>query len=96
VPEKFHRWIKVFRKKQSERMLTRKVWDHAIKRGVHTTKRKGIPTVERRERGGKRICERTVAKGIYLAVKVTTNGTGILCEEERWEEMNGAGLQISE
>jgi len=30
VPEKFHRWIKVFGKKQSERMLTRKVWDHAI------------------------------------------------------------------
>jgi len=30
VPEKFHRWIKVFRKKQLERMPTRKVWDHAI------------------------------------------------------------------
>jgi len=30
VPEKYHQWIKVFRKKQSERMLTRKVWDHAI------------------------------------------------------------------
>jgi len=30
VPEKFHKWIKVFGKKQLERMLTRKVWDHAI------------------------------------------------------------------
>ena len=30
VPEKFHQWIKVFGKKPSERMLTRKVWDHAI------------------------------------------------------------------
>jgi len=30
VPEKFHKWIKVFEKKQSERMPTRKVWDHAI------------------------------------------------------------------
>jgi len=30
VPEKFHRWIKVFGKKQSERMPTRKIWDHAI------------------------------------------------------------------
>ena len=30
VPEKFYPWIKVFGKKQSERMLTRKVWDHAI------------------------------------------------------------------
>jgi len=64
--------------------------------GVCTMKRKGIPTVERRERGGKRICERTVVKGIYPAVKVTTNGAGILCGEERWEETDGAGLQISE
>jgi len=30
VPEKFHFWIKVFGKKQSERMLTRKVWDYVI------------------------------------------------------------------
>jgi len=30
VPEKFHRWIKVFGKKQSERMPMRKLWDHAI------------------------------------------------------------------
>ena len=30
VPKKFHKWIKVFGKKQSERMPTRKLWDHAI------------------------------------------------------------------
>jgi len=30
VPEKFHKWIKVFGKKQSERMPMRKLWDHAI------------------------------------------------------------------
>ena len=30
VPERFHKWIKVFGKKQSERMPTRKLWDHAI------------------------------------------------------------------
>ena len=30
VPEKFHEWIKGFGKKQSERMPTRKLWDHAI------------------------------------------------------------------
>ena len=30
VLEKFHQWIKVFGKKQSERMPTRKVWDHMI------------------------------------------------------------------
>ena len=30
VLEKFHKWIKVFGKKQSERMPTRKIWDHVI------------------------------------------------------------------
>ena len=30
VPEKFHKWIKVFGKKQSERILTRKLWDHIM------------------------------------------------------------------
>ena len=30
MPEKFHEWIKVFGKKQSERMPTRKLWDYAI------------------------------------------------------------------
>jgi len=30
VPEKFHKWKKVFGKKQSERMPMRKVWDHVI------------------------------------------------------------------
>ena len=31
VPKQFHKWIKVFGKKASERMLTRKTWDHVIK-----------------------------------------------------------------
>ena len=30
VLENFHRWIKVFGKKQLERMPMRKVWDHMI------------------------------------------------------------------
>ena len=63
---------------------------------VCTTKRKGIPTIERGERGGKGICERTIEKRIYLAVEVTTNSTGILCGEERWEETDGARLQVSQ
>jgi len=30
VSEKFHEWIKVFGKKQSEQMPTRKIWDYTI------------------------------------------------------------------
>jgi len=51
VPEKFHEWIKVFGKKQSERMLTRKAWDHAIdvKEGFILKKGKVYP-LSREER----------------------------------------------
>jgi len=30
VPKRFHKWLKVFRKVESERMLVRKAWDHVI------------------------------------------------------------------
>ena len=51
VPKKFHKWIKVFGKKQSERMLTRKVWDHVIdvKKGFVPRKGKVYP-LSREER----------------------------------------------
>jgi len=51
VPEEFHRWIKVFGKKQSERMLIRKIWDHAIdlKEGFIPRKGKVYP-LSREER----------------------------------------------
>ena len=51
VPENFHRWIKVFGKKQSERMPTRKLWDHAIevKKGFVPRKGKVYP-LSREER----------------------------------------------
>ena len=52
VPEKFHKWIKVFGKKQSERMPTRKVWDHTIdiKKGFILRKGKVYPLLrEKRE-----------------------------------------------
>ena len=30
VPRWFYRWLKVFRKQESERMPVQKPWDHAI------------------------------------------------------------------
>jgi len=41
VPEKFHKWIKVFGKKQLERIPIRKVWDHAIEVKEEFVLRKG-------------------------------------------------------
>jgi len=51
VPEKYHQWIKVFGKKQLERMPTRKVWDHVIevKEGFVLRKGKMYP-LSREER----------------------------------------------
>ena len=51
VLEKFHRWIKMFGKKQLERIPTRKVWDHAIdvKEGFMPRKGKVYP-LSREER----------------------------------------------
>ena len=51
VLEKFHEWIKVFGKKQSERMPMRKLWDHAIevKEGFVPKKGKVYP-LSREER----------------------------------------------
>ena len=58
-------------------------------------KRKGIPTVKRGKRGGKRICEGAVEERIHPAIEVTPNGAGIFCRKERWEEKNSARLQVS-
>ena len=91
VLEKFHRWIKVFGKKQSERMPTRKLWDHAI----DVKEGEGVLIVKGRKGRDERICEGTVAEGLHLAVEITANGTGVLCREEGWEEEDGARLQIS-
>ena len=52
VPEKFHKWIKVFSKKQLERMSTRKIWDHTIdmRKGFMLRKEKMYP-LSRKKRG---------------------------------------------
>jgi len=51
VPEKFHEWIKVFGKKQSERMPTRKLWDHVIEVKEGFVPRKGkVYPLSREER----------------------------------------------
>ena len=51
LDQKYHQWIKVFRKKQSERMLMRKMWDHVIdvKKGFVPRKRK-VYLLSREER----------------------------------------------
>ena len=51
VPKRFHRWLKVFGKVESERMPVRKVWDHTIdvKKDFKPSKAKVYP-LSRNER----------------------------------------------
>ena len=37
-----------------------------------------------------------VKEGVYYAIKITTNVTGVLCAKERWEEKDGTELSVSE
>ena len=51
VPEKFYKWIKVFGKKQSERMPMRKLWNYVIDVKKEFVLRKGkVYLLSREER----------------------------------------------
>ena len=51
VLERFHKWIKVFEKKQLERMPIRKLWDHTIDVKEGFIPRKGkVYSLSREER----------------------------------------------
>jgi len=83
VLEQFHRWIKVFRKKASKRMLMRKMWDYVIDLKKGFMLRKGIfYFLFQEERRGKEVYSRADEEGIYLTVKVTTDSTSILYGKE--------------
>jgi len=56
VPRHFHKWIQVFRKKQSERIPMRKLWDYAIEMKEGFVPRKGkVYPLSRKER--EEVCE---------------------------------------
>jgi len=51
VPQKFHKWLKVFEKAESERIPVRKPWDHAINlRKDFVSKKRRIYLMSRKEK----------------------------------------------
>ena len=64
-------------------------------RGVCTKEGEGISFVKRRKGGGEGICKGTAKEWIHLAIKITTNGAGVLCRKEGWKEEDDAGLSLS-
>ena len=66
------------------------------KEEIYTKEEKSIPIVKRGKRRDEGVHLGTAKEGIYLAIKVTSNGTSALCRKERWKEENGVGLQVSQ
>ena len=62
------------------------------KEGICAKKGEGVFIVKRRKGRGERVYLKTTEKGVYPTIKVTTDGTGILCGEEGWKEKDGPGL----
>ena len=50
--------------------------------GIYTKKMKSLSIIKRRKGRGKRIHQGAVEKRIHSAIKITTNGTSVLCREE--------------
>jgi len=66
VPKKILKWKKVFRKVESERIPTRKIWDHVIDLKEMFKPRKGrIYPLSKNERGGSELCGRSVEERVY-------------------------------
>jgi len=65
VPEKFHEWIKMFGKKQSERMPIRKLWDHVIdmKEGFMPRKGKVYPLLREEKEEVREFIKEQLRKG---------------------------------
>ena len=98
VSRRFYEYLKVFEKKKSERMLTRKIWDYAIdiREGFVPKKGEDISIVKNRKRGSTGVCEGSVEKGVYQAIEITTDIASVLCAKEGWKEENGIRLLIFE
>jgi len=52
------------------------------KKGVCTEEGESVFIVKGRKRGSKGVCLRTVKEEVYLAIQVTTDGTGIFCRKK--------------
>ena len=59
-------------------------------------KTRSIHCQEQRERGGTRICERSVEEGVHQTIEITTDVTGVLCAKEKWEKEDSTGLLVFE
>ena len=96
VSRRFHKYLKVFKKKKSERMSTRKTWDHAIdlSKGFVLKKRK-IYLLSRMEREEVQEFMKNQSKKKYIRL-LKLSQISLVFFMPRWEEEDGAELSILE
>ncbi len=62
------------------------------KRRICAKEGESISAVKRRKRRGKGVYSEAIEDGVHPAIKIITNGAGVLCRKERWEEKDGVRL----
>ena len=96
VPQKFHKWLKVFEKAKSKRILVKKPQDHMINLKedfIPRNERTYLILREKKEEVRKFVEEQL--KRVHQTLKVTLDLTSILCREKEQKEKNSIELSIS-
>ena len=76
VLRRFYKYLKMFEKNESEKMLI-------SQKKICSKKEEDIFTVKNRKKGGLGVFKESVEKVVYLTIKVTTDITGVLCAKKR-------------
>jgi len=89
VPKRFHKWLKVFGKVESERMLVRKVWDHAIdlQNNFRASKARVYPLSRNEKEEVQKFVNEHLKKG-YIRPSKSPQMSPVF----RWRKVHGYGL----
>ena len=85
VSQRLYKWIHVFRKKASERMLTKKLWNYTIemKEGFMPRKGKVYPLLREKRGEVHELIKEQLRKG-YIRLSKLPQTAPVFCREEGW------------
>ena len=94
VPKRFHKWMKVFGKVESERMPVKKAWDHAIdlNNDFKASKARVYPLSRNEKEEVQKFVNEHLKKGYIRPCKLPPDVTSILCGQEGWRKVHGYEL----
>jgi len=87
VPKRFHKWLKVFEKVESERMPVRKVWDHTIdlKDNFRASKVRVYPLSKNKKKKVQKFVDKHLEKG-YIRPSKSPQTSSIFFVEKKNRE----------